>query len=159
MEHAPGAARTELTVNGEPVALDAAPATPLLLALRNDLGLKGVRPGCAVGECGACTVLMDGAATRSCLTPVEVAAGTDVTTPEGLGTPDDPHPIQQAFIDEQAAQCGYCINGMIMQSAAFLEQNKKPTEAEIKEALARNLCRCGTHARIVKAVKRASSYA
>jgi len=132
------------------------PEMPLLYALRNDLGLNGPRFGCGLAQCGSCTVHVDGKAVRSCVFPVGKAAGTKVLTLEGLGAPGKPHPLQKAFIEEQAVQCGYCINGMIMQSAAFLQTNKKPSEAEIKEALAANLCRCGTHARIVRAVKRAS---
>ena len=123
--------------------------------------LHGPRFGCGLGQCGACTVHVDGKAVRSCVTPSRssAAAKGKIVTLEGLGTPEKPHPVQKAFIDEQAAQCGYCINGMIMESAAFLAKNKKPSEAEIKQALANNLCRCGTHARIVRAVKRAASNA
>ena len=150
-----------LDVNGRSVTIAVDdPDMPLLYALRNDLELKGPRFGCGLGQCGACTVIVDGEAVRSCSMPVSAFAnGEKITTLEGLGTADAPHPVQKAFIDEQAVQCGYCINGMIMESAAFLMENKKPSEAQIKEALARNLCRCGTHARIVKAVKRASTYA
>jgi nicotinate dehydrogenase subunit A len=129
---------------------------PLLYALRNDLDLNGPRFGCGLAQCGACTVHVDGEAVRSCRYPVSKAAGKKIVTLEGLGSPGKLHPLQQAFIDEQAVQCGYCINGMIMQAAAFLGKNKRPTEAEIKQALAANLCRCGTHVRIVRAVKRAS---
>ncbi len=132
------------------------PQMPLLYALRNDFELHGPRFGCGLAQCGSCTVHVDGQAVRSCSYPVTRAAGKKVVTLEGLGTPEKPHPLQQAFIDEQAVQCGYCINGMIMQAAAFLQTNKRPSEAEIKQALANNLCRCGTHARIVRAVKRAS---
>ena len=148
-----------LTVNGKrvPVTYND-PQMPLLYVLRNDLGLHGPRFGCGLGQCGACTVHIDGAAVRSCITPLStVDANKKIVTLEGLGTPEKPHPVQKAFIDEQAAQCGYCINGMIMELAAFLAKNKKPTEAAIKNALANNLCRCGTHARIVRAVKRASA--
>ena len=146
-----------LNVNGKAVDLQVDdPAMPLLYALRNDLGLKGPRFGCSLAQCGACTVHLDGVAVRSCVMPVAGATGRRVVTLEGLGTPEKPHPLQQAFIDEQAVQCGYCINGMIMQSAAFLATNKQPTDAQIKEALANNLCRCGTHLRIVRAIKRAS---
>jgi len=133
------------------------PRMPLLYVLRDDLDLHGPRFGCGLGQCGACTVLIDGAATRSCITPVASVAGKRIVTLEGLGTPERPHPIQQAFIDEQAAQCGYCINGMIMQSKALLDRNEHPTEAQIREALADNLCRCGTHLRIVRAVQRAAA--
>jgi nicotinate dehydrogenase subunit A len=132
------------------------PAMPLLYALRNDLQLHGPRFGCGLGQCGSCTVIMNGKAVRSCMVPVSDAAGRSITTLEGLGTPEKPHPIQKAFIEEQAVQCGYCINGMIMQSKAFLDGNPNPSEAQIKDALAENLCRCGTHIRIVRAVKRAA---
>ena len=148
-----------LTVNGKKVSIrNADPEMPLLYALRDDLGLKGPRFGCGLGQCGACTVLIDGQAVRSCITKIAgVGARQKIETLEGLGTPQKPHPVQKAFIDEQAAQCGYCINGMIMQSTALLAKNKKPSDAEIKKALADNLCRCGTHARIVRAVKRAAT--
>jgi nicotinate dehydrogenase subunit A len=130
----------------------------LLYALRNNLALHGPRFGCGLGQCGACTVHVDGAAIRSCVTPLsKLSQVNKIVTLEGLGTVESPHPVQSAFIAEQAAQCGYCINGMIMQSAAFLARTKAPTEVAIKEALANNLCRCGTHSRIVKAVKRAST--
>jgi nicotinate dehydrogenase subunit A len=132
------------------------PEMPLLYALRNDLDLHGPRFGCGLAQCGACTVHVNGKAVRSCTFPVAKAAGSKVLTLEGLGTPAKPHPLQKAFIDEQAAQCGYCINGMIMQAAALLQTNKRPSDADIKQALADNLCRCGTHSRIVRAVKRAS---
>jgi nicotinate dehydrogenase subunit A len=135
------------------------PKMPLLYALRNDLDLHGPRFGCGLAQCGACTVHVDGKAVRSCVFPISKAAGTTVLTLEGLGTPEKPHPLQQAFIDEQAVQCGYCINGMIMQAKALLDENRKPTEAQIRQALAGNLCRCGTHVRIVRAVKRASEVA
>ncbi|MCI3952496.1 MAG: (2Fe-2S)-binding protein [Burkholderiales bacterium] len=146
-----------LRVNGKPhqVRVDD-PQMPLLYALRNDLDLHGPRFGCGLAQCGACTVHVEGKAVRSCVYPVSQAAGKKIVTLEGLGTSKKPHPLQQAFIDEQAVQCGYCINGMIMQAAAFLEENERPTEAQIKQALAGNLCRCGTHLRIVRAVKRAS---
>jgi nicotinate dehydrogenase subunit A len=147
-----------LTVNGRPTRLILDdPDTPLLYVLRNDLGLNGPRFGCGLGQCGACTVHVDGEPVRSCSVPVSSAANRKVVTLEGLGTPQKPHPLQTAFIEEQAAQCGYCINGMIMQSAAFLATNKNPSDAEIKQALARNLCRCGTHLRILRAVKRAAA--
>jgi nicotinate dehydrogenase subunit A len=147
-----------LNVNGKSVSLTIDdPNMPLLYALRDNLGLNGPRFGCGVGQCGACTVHIDGTAARSCITALSgLTSDNAVVTLEGLGSVDKPHPVQQAFIDEQAAQCGYCINGMIMESAAFLVKTKAPTEAEIKDALANNLCRCGTHLRIVKAVKRAS---
>jgi nicotinate dehydrogenase subunit A len=132
------------------------PEMPLLYALRDDLGLHGPRFGCGLGQCGSCTVLVDGKAVRSCSMAVSAVAGKKVVTLEGLGTPAKPHPLQQAFIDEQAVQCGYCINGMIMQAAALLQTTKNPTEQQIRAALAENLCRCGTHLRIVRAVKRAA---
>ena len=125
--------------------------------LRDDLALKGPKFGCGLGQCGACTVHVDGVATRSCLLPVSTLAGKSVTTLEGLGSSSKPGRLQQAFIDEQAAQCGYCINGMIMTSAALLKTNPKPSDTEIKDALACNLCRCGTHQRICAAVKRAAT--
>ena len=148
-----------LNVNGKPATIDADPDMPLLYALRDDLSLHGPRFGCGLGQCGACTVLVDGKAVRSCTMPVATMTGKKIVTLEGLGTPAKPHPLQQAFIAEQAVQCGYCINGMIMQAAALLQANKKPSEQEIKAALAENLCRCGTHLRIVRAVKRASEAA
>src|SRR3954447_627764 len=148
----------KLDVNGKPVTITADdPDMPLLYALRNDLALHGPRFGCGLGQCGACTVHIDGKAVRSCQTPLSsLTPGQKIVTLEGLGTPEKPHPVQKAFIDVQAVQCGYCINGMIMESAAFLATNKKPSEADIRQALAANLCRCGTHARIVEAVKRAA---
>ena len=132
------------------------PQMPLLYALRNDLGLQGPRFGCGLGQCGACTVHVDGEAVRSCVTPVADIKGRKVVTLEGLGTPEHPDPLQQAFIDEQAVQCGYCINGMIMQAKAMLNANPHPTEDQIRQELAQNLCRCGTHVRIVRAIQRAS---
>jgi nicotinate dehydrogenase subunit A len=148
-----------LDVNGKAVSITIDdPDMPLLYALRDNLELHGPRFGCGLGQCGACTVHVDGKAVRSCITPLSsIAAGQKVVTLEGLGTIEKPHPVQKAFIDEQAVQCGYCINGMIMESAAFLAANKKPSEADIKQALANNLCRCGTHVRIVAAVKRAAA--
>ena len=150
-----------LTVNSKRVTITIDdPEMPLLYALRYNLALKEPRFGCGLAQCGACTVHVDGKAMRSCVTPLSsIKAAQKVVTLEGLGTPDKPHPVQKAFIDEQAVQCGYCINGMIMEVTAFLATNKKPTEDQIKQALANNLCRCGTHARIVRAVKRASSAA
>ena len=150
-----------LTVNGRRVTISIDdPDMPLLYALRDNLALQGPRFGCGLAQCGSCTVHVDGKAVRSCVTPLSsLNEKQRVVTLEGLGTAAKPHPVQRAFIEEQAAQCGYCINGMIMESAAFLATNKKPTDAQIKEALAKNLCRCGTHARIVRAVKRAASYA
>ena len=150
-----------LTVNGKRVTITIHdPQMPLLYALRDNLALKGPRFGCGLAQCGACTVHVDGKAVRSCVTPLSsLNANQKIVTLEGLGTAASPHPVQAAFIAEQAVQCGYCINGMIMESAAFLARNKKPSEAEIKQALANNLCRCGTHARIVRAVKRAAGIA
>jgi nicotinate dehydrogenase subunit A len=152
-------ATKSLNLNGRQVSMTVDdPDMPLLYALRDNLALKGPRFGCGLAQCGACTVHVDGRAVRSCVMPLSsVNDGQRVVTLEGLGTPEQPHPVQRAFIQEQAAQCGYCINGMIMQSAAFLAGNKKPTEAQVKQALANNLCRCGTHARIVRAVLRAAS--
>jgi len=132
------------------------PQMQLLYALRDDLGLRGPRFGCGLGQCGACTVNIDGEAVRSCVTPVSTVAHKRVLTLEGLGTPEKPHPLQQAFIEEQAVQCGYCINGMIMQAKAMLDRNPHPTEEQIKQELAQNLCRCGTHLRIVRAIRRAA---
>jgi nicotinate dehydrogenase subunit A len=154
------AANYTLRVNGRSrrVRVDD-PQMPLLYALRNDLDLHGPRFGCGLAQCGACTVHVDGRAQRSCVFPVSKAANREILTLEGLGTPRKPHRLQQAFIEEQAAQCGYCINGMIMQAKALLERTPKPTEAQIRQALAGNLCRCGTHVRIVRAVKRASEMA
>jgi nicotinate dehydrogenase subunit A len=151
------AASITLRVNGKSHAVQVDdPEMPLLYALRNNLDLHGPRFGCGLAQCGACTVHVDGRAVRSCVMPLRQVAGKSILTLEGLGTPQKPHPLQQAFIEEQAVQCGYCINGMIMQAKALLDQNRRPTEAQIKEALAANLCRCGTHVRIVRAVKRAS---
>jgi nicotinate dehydrogenase subunit A len=144
----------ELTVNGRPVTVDVEPDTPLLYVLRNDLQLNSPKFGCGLAQCGACTVLLRGNAVRSCVVPVSAAAGAEVTTLEGLGTVENPHPLQRAFIAEQAAQCGYCINGMIMTAKAFLDQNPGADEAAIRQALNRNLCRCGTHLRILRAVSR-----
>lgn len=154
-------AKRSLNVNGKRVSVTYDdPQMPLLYVLRDNLGMHGPRFGCGLGQCGSCTVHVDGAAVRSCMTTIEkVTDKQKIVTLEGLGTPQKPHPVQKAFIDEQAVQCGYCINGMIMQSAAFLAKNKKPSDAEIKAALAGNLCRCGTHARIVRAVKRAAAQA
>jgi len=149
-------ARFNLMVNGEARVVDVDPDTPMLYVLRDTLALKGPKFGCGLAQCGACTIHVDGAAVRSCVLPVEALGNKAVTTLEGLGTSAKPSKLQQAFIDEQAAQCGYCINGMIMTSAALLANNKSPSEAEIRDALADNLCRCGTHKRIVAAVKRAA---
>jgi nicotinate dehydrogenase subunit A len=149
-------ARFNLMVNGEARVVDVDPDTPMLYVLRDTLALKGPKFGCGLAQCGSCTIHVDGAAVRSCVLPVEAVSNRAVTTLEGLGTSAKPSKLQQAFIDEQAAQCGYCINGMIMTSAALLAKNQNPSEGEIREALADNLCRCGTHKRIVAAVKRAA---
>ena len=148
-----------LTVNGKLHAIEAEAETPLLYVLRNDLKLKGTRFGCGSGLCGACTVIIDGKAVQACDLPVSAAAGKSVTTIEGLGSIDKPHPLQQAFIDEQAGQCGFCLSGIIMSTQALIAENPRPTEAELREALARNLCRCGTHQRILRAVRSAISEA
>ena len=147
-----------LNVNGKAVRIMIDdPDMPLLYALRDNLALHGPCFGCGLAQCGACTVHIDGKAVRSCVTPLSsLSAKQKVVTLEGLGTPERLHPVQRAFIEEQALQCGYCINGMIMESTAFLAKTKKPTEAQVKDALANNLCRCGAHARIVKAVMRAA---
>jgi nicotinate dehydrogenase subunit A len=149
-------ARISLNVNGKRRVVDADPDTPLLYVLRNDLSLNGPKFGCGLAQCGACTVIMDGNAIRSCVTPANAAQNHAVTTLEGLGSTKKMHPLQRAFVDEQAVQCGYCINGMIMTAKALLDKNPKPTDHEIKQALDGNLCRCGTHIRILRAVKRAS---
>jgi nicotinate dehydrogenase subunit A len=146
-----------LRVNGRVHALAVEPDTPLLYVLRNDLKLNGPKFGCGRGQCGACTVILDGRAVRSCITSVNDARDAEIVTLEGLGSRDNPHPVQRAFIEEQAAQCGYCMNGMIMQAKAFLDQIAKPSEQEIKAAMATNLCRCGSHAQIVRAVQRVAA--
>ena len=146
-----------LTVNGTRRSVPAEPDTPLLYVLRNDFELNGAKFGCGLAQCGACTVLVNGEAVRSCVTPVGGLGGAAITTLEGLGTLDRPHPLQRAFIGEQAAQCGYCINGMIMTAKALLDRNPRPSEADVRQALATNLCRCGTHNRIVGAVLRTAA--
>jgi nicotinate dehydrogenase subunit A len=150
------AERFVLRVNGreETVAVDG--DTPLLYVLRNDLGLNGPKFGCGLAQCGACAVLKDGVEIRSCVTPVSAAVGSAITTCEGLGTPDKLPPLQRAFVTEQAAQCGYCISGMVIAAASLLKQNPKPTLAEIKSGMDGHLCRCGTHLRIVRAIERAA---
>jgi nicotinate dehydrogenase subunit A len=145
-----------LKVNGVSRSVPAEPDTPLLYVLRNDLELNGAKYGCGLSQCGACTVLIDGKAVRSCVTPVSAVANSEITTIEGLGSIDKPHALQQAFIDEQAAQCGYCSNGMIMSAKELLDRNPRPNETDVREALASNLCRCGTHNRIIRAVLRAA---
>jgi nicotinate dehydrogenase subunit A len=146
----------QLQINGAALAVSATPETPLLYVLRNDAKLNGPKFGCGLGQCGACTVLLDGVATRSCITPISAVGRAKVVTLEGLGTIEKPHELQRAFIEEQAAQCGYCTNGMIMTAKAFLHANPRPTVQQIKQALANNLCRCGSHLRVLKAVQRAA---
>jgi len=148
-----------LDINGDVRTVTVESGTPLLYVLRNDFGLSGPRFGCGLSQCGACTVHLDGRAARSCVLPVNAAAGRKVTTLEGIGTADKLHPLQRAFIAEQAAQCGYCANGMIMTAKALLDRTPRPTEAQVRKALGANLCRCGTHNRIVRAVLRASKEA
>jgi nicotinate dehydrogenase subunit A len=146
-----------LNVNGKTHTVEADPDMPLLYALRNDLGLNNPHFGCGLAQCGACTVHLDGNAIRSCVTPVSAVADGKIVTLAGLGTPEKPHPVQKAYVEEQVPQCGYCINGWVMTAAALLEHNKKPTDAQIKDALAGLKCRCGTHMAIMRAVKRAAT--
>jgi nicotinate dehydrogenase subunit A len=143
-----------LKVNGRTHSLDLDPTTPLLYALSDDLELRGPKFGCGLGQCGACTVIARGQAMRSCITPVKAVDGVEVTTLEGLGSVEKPHPIQQAFIDEQAAQCGFCVNGIIMTAKAFLDKNPRATEVEIQQAMSGVLCRCFTHVRMLAAIKK-----
>jgi nicotinate dehydrogenase subunit A len=150
-------ARISLRVNNQTRVVDTDPTTPLLYVLRDDLELHGPRFGCGLGQCGACTVIMDGTAVRSCSIPVSGAQNRGITTLEGLGSLEHPHALQTAFIEEQAAQCGYCMNGMIMVSKALLDKNPHPTDDQIKQALNGNLCRCGSHLRAIRAVKRAAA--
>jgi nicotinate dehydrogenase subunit A len=145
-----------LIVNGQQREVSVDPETPLLYVLRNDLGLTGTKFGCGLGQCGTCSVLVAGQAVRSCVVPVQAVAGQEVTTIEGLGSPERPHPLQTAFIEEQVPQCGYCTPGIVMAAMAFLAQTPRPTEAQIKDTLAGTLCRCGTHDRVIRAVKRAA---
>ena len=145
-----------LRVNGGTHVVQAERSAPLVYVLRNHLGLKGTRFGCGTGHCGACTVLYDGNAVQSCDTPLWAAEGHEITTVEGLGSAQRPHPLQRAFLDEQAAQCGYCIDGIIMSAAALLARKAQPTRDEIAETLGRHLCRCGTHVRILRAIERAA---
>ncbi len=145
-----------LKVNGATHTVDLDPTTPLLYALSDDLALRGPKFGCGLGQCGACTVIIRGEAIRSCITPVQTVAGAEITTLEGIGTPEKPHPLQQAFIDEQAAQCGFCLNAVIMTAKAFLDKNPKPTDAQLQQAFSNVLCRCFTHARMYRAIQRAA---
>jgi nicotinate dehydrogenase subunit A len=144
-----------LRVNGRDASVVVDPETPLIYVLRNDLRLKGARFGCGHGQCGACTVLVDGAPVQSCDVPVSAVAGKAIVTIEGLGTPEQLHPLQHAFVEEQAAQCGYCVAGIIMSAKALLDRNPRPTDAEVRQALDGHLCRCGTHVRILRAIRRA----
>jgi nicotinate dehydrogenase subunit A len=143
-----------LKVNGRSQAVDVDPATPLLFVLSDDLSLRGPKFGCGLGQCGACTVIANGQAVRSCVTPVSTVANQEITTLEGLGTPDKPHPLQQAFIDEQAAQCGFCLNGVILTAKAFLDKNPRANEQQVQQALSNVLCRCYANVRMLKAVNR-----
>ena len=149
--------RFSLNVNGTAHAVEADPDMPLLYALRNDIGLNNPQFGCGLAQCGACTVHVDGQPVRSCVTPLSAVGRSKVVTLAALGTPEKPHPIQKAYVEEQVPQCGYCINGWIMTAAAFLDRTKKPTDAQIREALAGLKCRCGTHMGILRAVKRAAA--
>ena len=146
-------AKLNLRVNGRSHSVDVDPATPLLYVLSDDLELRGPKFGCGLGQCGSCTVIADGQAIRSCMTPVSSVAGSAITTLEGLGTVEKPHPIQKAFIDEQAMQCGFCVNGVIMTAKAFLDKNPKATESQVRQALSGVLCRCGAHVRMLRAIK------
>lgn len=146
-----------LTVNGQSHTLDIEPDTKLIYVLRNDLGLNGPKFGCGLGECGACAVLVDGRSVRSCSVSVKTIGSRPIVTLEGLGTPDHPHPVQRAFIDRQAAQCGYCMNGMIIAATSLLTRNPHPDEADIRDALRHHLCRCGTHMEILAAVRQAAA--
>lgn len=143
-----------LRVNGRSHSLDVDPSTPLLYVLSDDLELRGPKFGCGLAQCGACTVIVDGRAIRSCVTPVETVDGTDITTLEGLGTAENPHPIQRAFIEEQAAQCGFCLSGVLLTAKAFLDENPKATDEQIREALSTVLCRCFVHGRMLRAIRR-----
>jgi aerobic-type carbon monoxide dehydrogenase small subunit (CoxS/CutS family) len=147
----------QITINGRAHVVTAEEETPLLYVLRNEAGCKGVRYGCGVGQCGACTVIIDGRPVQSCDVPVSAVAGKSITTIEGIGTLEHPHPLQRAFVEEQAAQCGYCATGIIMSAKALLDANDSPSDVEMKEALSKNLCRCGTHQRILRAIRRAGA--
>jgi nicotinate dehydrogenase subunit A len=141
-------------VNGRAVTLDVDPTTPLLYILSDDLALRGPKFGCGLGQCGSCTVIMKGQAVRSCVTPVSSAAGAEITTLEGLGSSEKPHPIQKAFVDEQAMQCGFCVNGVVMTAKAYLDRNPKASEADIRQAMGNVLCRCHAHTRMIRAINR-----
>ena len=143
-----------LRVNGRTHTIDVDPATPLLYVLSDDLALRGPKFGCGLGQCGACAAIVGGRAVRTCVTPVSTVAGADITTLEGLGTPERPHPIQQAFIDEQAVQCGFCLSGVIMTAKALLDRNPRASEPDIRQALSNVLCRCAAHSRMIKAIRR-----
>src|SRR3954454_161383 len=143
-----------LKVNGQAHTVDADPATPLLYILSDDLQLNGPKFGCGLGQCGCCTVVVKGQAIRSCVTPLSAVSGADISTLEGLGTPEKPHPLQQAFIDEQAVQCGFCVNGVIMTAKAFLDRSPGASDAEIRQAMSGVLCRCAAHTRMIRAIKR-----
>ena len=145
-----------LNVNGQDHAIEADPSAPLLYILSDDLELKGPKFGCGLGQCGACTVLLRGQAVRSCITTVKAAEGAPITTLEGLGTPEEPHPLQKAFITEQAAQCGFCLNGVILTAKALLDKTPKPSDSQIQQTFSNVLCRCFTHTRMLKAIRRAS---
>jgi nicotinate dehydrogenase subunit A len=147
----------KLNINGQARDVEADPATPLLYVLRDELQLNAAKFGCGLGQCGACTVIVDGEPIFSCITPISVLEGRQIRTLEGLGTLDSPGPLQRAFMEEQAAQCGYCIPGMIMRAQALLERNPAPSDAQIRDQLRPNLCRCGTHIRILRAVRRGAS--
>ena len=149
----------KLDINGRSTEVDATPDTPLLYVLRDNLAMSGAKFGCGLGQCGACTVLVDNQAVFSCVVPISLLEGRKITTLEGLGTPDKPSALQRAFIEEQAAQCGYCTAGMIVRAEALLKKTKQPTDAQIREHMAPNLCRCGTHNRVIKAIKRAAGTA
>lgn len=152
-------AQISLRVNGRVRAVDTDPATPLLYVLRDDLGLKGPRFGCGLGQCGACTVILDGNAVRSCITPLKTAQNRAITTLEGLGSSAKPHVLQRAFVEEQAAQCGFCMNGILMNAKVLLDKNSTPSSDEIREALDPILCRCGSHLRVIRAIQRAAKMA
>jgi nicotinate dehydrogenase subunit A len=143
-----------LKVNGRIHVMDVDPATPLLYVLSDDLGLRGPKFGCGLAQCGACTVIVNGRAVRSCVVPVSTVAGAEITTLDGLGTDDHPHPLQQAFIDEQAAQCGFCLNGVIMSAKALVDRNPRPSDDDIRQALSGVLCRCFAHGRMIRAIRR-----